>query len=121
MAHLKALIQNQIVSLRKEITRKTAELSALEIELKTALKIAEILGNGTKQYKARKTVTDWDSVLKALPSQFSVGEITKVSQVKTKSKVYLYQIIAKWNKAGMIKNLAKGRYKKGLWTKTKNR
>ena len=123
MAHLNTLIENEVVSLRKDITRKTAELSALEIKLKTALKIAEVLGDGTKQkgikqYNPRKTATDWDAVLKALPSQFSVGEITKVSQVKTKSKVYLYQIIAKWTKAGKIKNLAKGRYKKA---QTKNR
>ena len=118
MANLKVSVLQKINQLKKNITEKASQLASLNDDLKKHEHIYALLGGGgtdtpRKRARARRRpFVNWDSVLKTLPSTFTVNDLAKARSAKGKPKAHLWQVIVRWTKTGKAKKTAPGTYQK---------
>jgi hypothetical protein len=109
-------LRREMSRIKKDISRRTSELAYLRDELRRYERVLRLLGTGKGHNSAlvskRSPATDWNSVLKNLPSPFAFGDLTKRREVKTRSRVYLHQILSRWIKQRKIRRVARGKYQK---------
>jgi hypothetical protein len=96
---LRVAVNKTIVGLRREISKKTSELTSLRNELARYQKVQDLL-NGRSRVartkvtsKVRRKPVDWASVLKQLPGSFAVGNVANLAKIK--SRTYAHRILAK--------------------------
>jgi hypothetical protein len=113
---LRVAVNKAIVDLRREITKKSSELTSLREDLARYQKVHDLL-NGqpiAARSKTNRTVRrkrlDWNSVLKRLPTSFAVNNVSNVT--KLKSTTYIHSMLARWVKQRKIKRVERGKYEK---------
>lgn len=113
---LRVAVNKAIVGLRRDISKKSAELMALRKTLAKYQKVHDVLDGDSRvaRSKANSRVlrkrVDWNSVLKRLPGSFSRGNVSNLA--KTKSGTSVHRMLAKWVKERQVKKLERGRYQK---------
>jgi cell division septum initiation protein DivIVA len=113
---LRVAVNKAIVGLRREISKKSSELTSLRKELARYQKVHDVLNgqSSAARSKANRTVRrkrlDWDSVLKRLPSSFAVGNVNNLAN--RKSTTYAHRMLGEWVKRRKIKRVERGRYEK---------
>jgi|ERR687895_626940 cell division septum initiation protein DivIVA len=113
---LRVAVNKAIVGLRREISKKSSELTSLRKELARYQKVHDVLNgqSSAARSKANRTVRrkrlDWGSVLKRLPSSFAVGNVNNLAN--RKSTTYAHRMLGKWVKQRKIKRVERGRYEK---------
>ena len=118
MANLQVTVLKNINQLKKNITEKASQLASLKDDLRKHEHIYALLGGGgtdtpRKRVRARRRpFVNWDSVLKTLPSSFTVNDLAKARSAKGKPKAHLWQVIVRWAKTGKVKKTARGTYQK---------
>lgn len=116
MATVVTSLRREMDRIKKDISRRTSELASLRDELQRYERILRLLETRKEHNAAirprRSPVTDWNSVLKSLPSPFAFGDLTRRREVKTKSRVYLHQILSRWIKQRKIRRVGRGKYQK---------
>ncbi len=130
------MIQTQISEIRKQISKHEKALRSLKKQEKNIQHAARLLtGKGpatgvrrrrragrkakavTKGRPGARRVrksrrTDWDAVVKAQPSIFTMDQLAGSRGARGKSRAYLHQIINRWKKAGVIKSAGRAKYQK---------
>ena len=123
---LKGSVRRQIDRLRKELAATTAQLAALQDEIKRHELVYDMLDGrkiGERSRQARSTVggfkrgprgamIDWTAVLTTLPKQFTLETMTAHTTAGEKSRAYLRQVVVRWSKEGRVKRAARGTYQK---------
>ena len=114
---LRVAVNRTIVGLRKEISKKSSELTALRKTLAKYQKVHDVLNNSVSsraRSKANGRVlrkrVDWNSVFKRLPNSFS--RLTVSNLAKTKSATSVHRMLAKWVKQRQVKRVEHGKYQK---------
>ena len=113
---LRVAVNRTIVGLRREISKKSSELTALKKTLSKYQKVHDVLNGVSSRARSkangrvlRKRV-DWNSVFKRLPSSFSRGNVSSLA--KTKSATSVHRMLAKWVKGRQVKRVEHGKYQK---------
>lgn len=115
---LKVSVSKELNRLKREIARKTSELASLKGELKRHLRVFKFLGAGPRgRGKSRgrgrkRMLVNWNAVLEGLPRSFSIDDLAKRAGAKTKSRLYLRQVLVRWRKQGKTKRTGRARYQK---------
>lgn len=115
---LKVSVSRELNRLKREIARKTSEIASLKGELKRHLQVFKFLGGGPRgRGKSRgrgrkRTMVNWNAVLEGLPHAFSIDDLAKRKGAKTKSRLYLRQVLVRWTKQGKTKRTGRGKYQK---------
>jgi hypothetical protein len=113
---LRVAVNTAIVGLRREIVKKTSELTSLSKKLARYQKVHDLLdGQPTAARtkatsKVRRRPVDWNSVIKQLPGSFGVGDVVNLAKVK--SRTYAHLVLAKWVKQRKVKRVELGKYQK---------
>jgi hypothetical protein len=113
---LRVAVNKAIADLRREISKKSSELTALRKTLARYQKVHDVLNGDSSgaRSKANGRVRwkrlDWNSVLKRLPSSFALGNVRNLAN--TKSATSVHRILAKWIKLRQVKKVERGRYQK---------
>ena len=126
--------------LRKEIRRAEADLHAL-VEQSRIWEQAIALGDavpapsGAKRGRRPKAASgaegatppapkasrkprasgprvDWDEVLRSLPDEFGIDDVLKHPGAAAKGKAQSYPAMTRWQKAGRIQKVERGRFRK---------
>jgi hypothetical protein len=113
---LRVAVNKAIVGLRREISKKSSELTSLRKTLAKYQRVHDVLNGVSTRARSkansrvfRKRV-DWNSVLKRLPSSFSRGNVSNLA--KTKSATSVHRMLAKWVKQREVKRVEHGKYQK---------
>ncbi len=113
---LRLTVKNTIVSLQKEIAKKSSELNSLRQDLARYRKVQSVLDGGpnavrikaTREFRRKRV--DWNSVLKQLPGSFGVSNVAELARVRSRN--YTHRFLAKWIKQRKIKRVEPGKYQK---------
>jgi len=109
---LKVSVSKELNRLKREIARKTSEFASLKGELKRHLRVFKFLGAGPRGRGRKRTMVNWNAVLEGLPRSFSIDDLAKRAGAKTKSRLYLRQVLVRWRKQGKTKRTGRARYQK---------
>ncbi len=133
---INSLIRTQISDIRRQISEHEKALRSLKKQEKDIQRAAQLLaGRGTavvvrRRRRAGRKVkavrrartgargvrksrrTNWDAVVKSLPSTFTLDQLAGFRGVKGRSRAYLHQIINRWKKTGVIKSAGRAKYRK---------
>ena len=109
---LKVSVSRELNRLKREIARKTSELASLKGELKRHLRVFKFLGAGPRGRGRKRMLVNWNAVLEGLPRSFSIDDLAKRAGAKTKSRLYLRQVLVRWRKQGKTKRTGRARYQK---------
>ena len=112
---LRVAVNKAVVDLRREISKKTADLASLRSELARYQKVQGILSSqsGAARKANRKVLrkpADWNSVLKQLPGSFGVGDVVNLAKVKSRTSAH--RVLGKWLKQRKVKRPRPGQYQK---------
>ena len=113
---LRVAVNRAIVGLRREISKKTLELTALRKTLARYQKVHDVLNSDSSGARSkangriRLKRLDWNSVLKRLPSSFAPGNVINLAHVKSKTSVH--RMLTKWLKQRQVKRVERGKYQK---------
>jgi hypothetical protein len=113
---LRVAVNKAIVGLRKEISKKSSELTALRKTLTKYQKVHDVLNGDSSGARSKANGRlrwkrlDWNSVLKRLPSSFALGNVINLAQAKSKTSVH--RMLAKWVKQRQVKRVERGKYQK---------
>ncbi|MBI2360591.1 MAG: hypothetical protein HYV04_17090 [Deltaproteobacteria bacterium] len=115
---LRTSLRREVSRLRREIGRRTSELTSLKGELRRHLRVSRLLGADragkarTRGRARRRTMVNWNNVLKALPNRFTIDDLAKQGGARSKSRLYLRQVLVRWGKQKKIKRTARAKYQK---------
>ena len=116
--NLKAAIVANMNELKKEISRKAAEVALLERELKRHKSALALLsqsngnaGAATKRARGRNGM-GLRTVLGRVPETFTTREFVKEASRTKKQPIYIRQTLSRWAREGKIKRLDRGKYQK---------
>lgn len=115
---LKVSVRRELNRLKREIARKTSELASLRGELKRHQRVFKFLGGGPRRRRKsrgrgrKRTTVNWNALLQGLPRSFSIDDLAKRKGAKTKSRLYLRQVLVRWTKQGKTKRTGRGKYQK---------
>jgi hypothetical protein len=101
-----------LVSLRKEIRTKEAELKRLKQE---EASLGRLTGRGAplgEPAAGGRGRINWRAVLSQLPKQFKASHIRAVRGLKTKRPSEIFAAITRWIEAGLVKRRARGVYER---------
>lgn len=105
-----------LVSLRKEIRTKEAELKRLKQE---EASLGRLTGRGAPLGEAPAAGAgggrgriNWRAVLSQLPKQFKASHIRGVRGLKSKRPSEIFAAITRWIEAGLVKRKARGVYER---------
>lgn len=111
-------VRREISRLRRDIARRTSELVSLNDEIKKHERVLKLLGGDHKvtrraglRARGRATI-NWNLLLKGLPKAFTIDSLSKRNRARTKSRLYLRQVLLRWVKQGKIKRIGRGKYQK---------
>ena len=111
-------VREQIGRLKQRISQKGAELESLKETLDRTLRAYKLLGgDGAIGYRTprrtkRGSRVNWSSVLKALPGSFTINDLAKLREAKSKPRDYLSHVLLKWVKQRKVKRTGRGKYQK---------
>ena len=133
---INSLIRTQISDIRRQISEHEKALRSLKKQEKDIQRAAQLLaGKGTavvvrRRRRAGRKVkavrraragargvrksrrTNWDAVVKSLPSTFTLDQLAGFQGVKGKSRARLHQILNRWKKTGVVKSAGRAKYQK---------
>jgi hypothetical protein len=104
-----------LVSLRKEIRAKEAELKRLKLEESSLGRLTgrvPAAGAAPRGPRAGGGRIDWSGVLNQLPKQFKASHIRAVRGLKNKRPSEIFAAITRWIEAGSVKRKARGAYER---------
>jgi len=105
-----------LVSLRKEIRAKEAELKRLKLEESSLGRLTggrvPSAGAAPRAARAGGGRIDWSAVLNQLPKQFQASHIRAVRGLKNKRPSEIFAAITRWIEAGTVKRKARGAYER---------
>jgi len=109
-----------VVSLRKEIRAKEAELKRLKLEEsslgrltgRVAGVVSASAGAAPRGRRIGGGRIDWSAVLSQLPKQFKASHIRAVRGLKSKRPSEIFAAITRWIEAGTVKRKARGAYER---------
>ena len=123
---LKVRVRRQIDRLRKELAVATAQVAALQDEIKKHELVYDMLDGrktgersqrgpstvGSLKRGPRGAMIDWTAVFATLPDQFNLETISAHKTASQKPRSYLRQVVVRWSKDGRIKHTGRGMYEK---------
>ncbi|MFQ5849110.1 MAG: hypothetical protein ACE5JU_00820 [Candidatus Binatia bacterium] len=115
---LKLSVRKEINQLKRDIGRASSQLASLKDELRRREKVYDLLAvergrkRATRERGRKSAVVDWNSVLKGLPSTFTIDNIARKNAVKRKPRAYLRQVLVRWVKEGKAKRTGRGKYQR---------
>jgi len=115
---LKPAVARNIAEIKKTLSQKTAELEALQRDLERQEAVRRMLSGDRPTVRRagrrgrKRTATDWNEVLKSLPTTFSAQDFSKAAGGRNRSAVYLRQILSRLTKRRRLRRVARGRYRK---------
>jgi hypothetical protein len=113
---LRVAVNKAIVDLRREISKKSSELTSLRKTLAKYQKVHDVLNGDSSEARSKANGRvrwkrlDWNSVLKRLPNSFALGNVINLAH--TKSKTSVHHILNKWVKQRQVKRVERGKYQK---------
>jgi len=110
-------VRSLLVSLRREIQTKEAELKRLKQEEaslshlvgRSAGTVSAASANGGSGVASR---INWRTVLQQLPKQFNASHIRSVRGLKNKRPSEIFAAITRWIESGLVKRKARGVYER---------
>lgn len=131
---LKVSIRREIDRLNRKLTADTAQLAALQDEIRMHEQIYDMLdgksspsslssprkqvrkprgGLGEVQKRGPSgSMIDWKAVFASLPGEFTLDTMSANKTASEKSRSYLRQVVVRWSKEGRIKRTGRGVYQK---------
>ena len=131
-ASISNIIKQQLSDIGKQISKHEKALGVLKQQEENIKLAARLLGGktgttrgrppGSRKAKAGRVArpavkrkrrrTNWDSIVKGLPSTFTMDQLAKTSGARGRSRAYLHQIINRWKKASVIKSAGRAKYQR---------
>ncbi len=123
---LKVRVRRQIDRLRKELAVATAQVAALQDEIKKHELVYDMLDGrktgersqrgpstvGSLKRGPRGAMIDWNAVFATLPDQFTLDTMLAHQTAGEKPRAYLRQVVVRWSKEGRINRTGRGMYQK---------
>jgi hypothetical protein len=104
--------------LKREITRREAELAAVRAEFARGMGLLREKGKARpararrRGKRARSRRVDWKAVFSSLPARFNLKMLGRHPLAGKRSKPQLYAILSRWKKEGLLAKDAGGGYRK---------
>lgn len=111
-------VRREISRIRRDIVRKTSELVSLKDQIEKHERVLKLLGGdntgkrGSRVRARKRAMINWNTLLKGLPGSFTIDGLSKRNGARTKSRLYLRQVLLRWVKQGKIKRIGRGKYQK---------
>ena len=123
---LKVSVRRQIDRLKKELAVATAQVAALQDEIKRHELVFGVLdgrktgkrfrrgrsGAGALKRGPRGAMIDWTAVFATLPDQFTLDSLLDHETAGEKPRSYLRQVVVRWSKEGRARRTGRGMYEK---------
>ncbi len=123
---LKVSVRRQIDRLKKELAVATAQVAALQDEIKRHELVFGVLdgrktgkrfrrgrsGAGALKRGPRGAMIDWTAVFATLPDQFTLDSLLAHETAGEKPRSYLRQVVVRWSKEGRARRTGRGMYEK---------
>ena len=103
-----------LADLRREISSRETELRELRDE---EMRLARLTGRAVSptpstRLSAGSSRVDWRQVLAKLPKEFRTSDLRKIGALRNKQSSEIYNGIARWTEAGLVKRKERGVYQR---------